>query len=82
MTVNLKGKDILATSEWEKSELDQILDLAFRLKKKGIPARSLDVLKGKSLLLLFFRPSTRTRISSFSARLPERGSHLLRLCSS
>ena len=72
MTVNLKGKDILATSEWEKSELDQILDLAFRLKKKGVPARSLDVLKGKSLLLLFFRPSTRTRIS-FTAAMQQLG---------
>lgn len=72
MTTNLKGKDILATSDWTKSELDQVLDLAFRLKKMGTPARSLDVLKGKTLLLLFFRPSTRTRIS-FTAAMQQLG---------
>ena len=35
MTNTLKGKDILATSDWAKSELDQVLDLAFKLKQMG-----------------------------------------------
>ncbi len=50
MTINLKGKDILATSDWTKSELDQVLDLAFKFKQMGTAAHSLDILKGKSLL--------------------------------
>ena len=60
MTNTLKGKDMLALSDWSKSELDQILDLAFRFKKMGAASHSLDILKGKGLLLLWFRRSTRT----------------------
>lgn len=72
MTDTLKGKDIIATSDWTKSELDQVLDLSFRFKRKGNAARSLDILKGKTLLLLFFRSSTRTR-TSFIAAMQELG---------
>ncbi len=72
MTNTLKGKDILATSDWTKSELDKVLDLAFRFKEKGAAARSLEILKGKTLLLLFFRSSTRTR-TSFIAAMQELG---------
>jgi N-acetylornithine carbamoyltransferase len=69
---NLYGRDVLTTNEWKKSELDQVLDLAYRLKKKGAAARHLDLLTGKTLLLLFFRGSTRTRIS-FAAAMQELG---------
>jgi len=72
MTTNFKGRDFLSTSDWEKSELDQILDLAFKLKRMGTNSRSLDILKGKTLLLLFFRSSTRTRIS-FTAAMQQLG---------
>jgi ornithine carbamoyltransferase len=72
MANSLRGKDILATNDWAKSDLDQVLDLAFKLKKMGTASRSLDLLKGKTLLLLFFRPSTRTRLS-FTAAMQELG---------
>ena len=61
--INLKGKDVLNTNEWTKKELDQVLELAFKFKAMGEKAKSLNILKGKTLLLLFFRSSTRTRIS-------------------
>ena len=70
--INLKGKDVLTTNEWTKAELDQVLDLAFRLKTMGEKASSLEILKGKTLLLLFFRGSTRTRIS-FTAAMEQLG---------
>ena len=72
MTVNLRGRDFLATSDWTKSELDQVLDLAFKFKQMGDASRSLDILKGKTVLLLFFRRSTRTRIS-FTAAMQQLG---------
>ena len=72
MANNLFGKDILATSDWAKDELDQVLDLAFRFKKMGTAARTLDILRGKTLFLLFFRSSTRTRLS-FTAAMQELG---------
>ena len=67
MPNELKGKDILATSDWTKSELDQVLDLAFKFKQIGAASSSLDILKGKTLLMLFFRGSTRTLISFTTA---------------
>ena len=72
MTNTLKGKDILATSDWSKSELDQVLDLAFKFKKMGAAARTLDILKGKTLLLLWFRRSTRTW-NSFTGAMEQLG---------
>jgi len=72
VTINLKGRDFLATSDWAKDELDQVLDLAFKFKQMGAASRSLNILKGKTALLLFFRRSTRTR-TSFTAAMQELG---------
>lgn len=70
--INLKGRDVLSTHEWTKQELDQVLDLAFKFKAMGDKAKTLEILKGKTLLLLFFRGSTRTRIS-FTAAMEHLG---------
>ena len=70
--INLKGRDVLDTNEWTRAELDQILELAYKLKAMGEKARVLEILKGKTLLLLFFRGSTRTRIS-FTTAMQELG---------
>jgi len=72
MANRLKGMDLLATSDWAKTDLDQALDLAFKFKQMGVASRYLDILRGKTLLLLFFRPSTRTRIS-FTAAMQQLG---------
>ena len=72
MTNTLFGKDILATNDLTRDELDQLLDLSIRLKKQGKASRSLDILRGLTLLLLFFYPSTRTRIS-FTAAMHQLG---------
>lgn len=72
MVNNLKGKDFLATSDWSKSELDQVLDLAFKFKQMGAASRSLDILKGKTLLLLWFKRSTRTW-NSFTGAMEQLG---------
>lgn len=70
--IDLKGKDVLNTHEWTKAELDQILELAYKFKRMGERSHSLELLKGKTLLLLFFRGSTRTRIS-FTAAMEQLG---------
>ncbi len=70
--INLKGRDVLTTNEWTKEELDQVLDLAIKLKTMGEDSKSLDTLKGKTLILFFFRSSTRTRIS-FTAAMEQLG---------
>jgi N-acetylornithine carbamoyltransferase len=60
---NLRGKDFITTQEWRKEELDRALKLAEELKekqKKGIPHR---LLEGKTLYMLFYNSSLRTRNS-------------------
>ena len=59
--MNLKDKDFLTLLDFSKEEITYLLDLAARLKdekKKGIKH---DVLKGKNVVLLFEKDSTRTR---------------------
>jgi len=73
--IDLKGRDILTTNEWKKEELDQVLDLAIKFKSMKDQAKSLDILTGKTLLLMFFRGSTRTRIS-FTAAMAQLGGYV------
>ena len=59
----MQGKkvDLISTQDWQKEELDEILTLTQDIKHS--PAKYFDTLKGKSLCLFFFNPSTRTRNS-------------------
>ena len=73
--IDLKGKDVLTTHDWRKEELDQVLELAKKFKSMGEKSKSLDLLIGKTLLLMFFRGSTRTRIS-FTAAMHHLGGNV------
>ncbi len=61
--VNFKGRDIISIWDFSKDELLYVLNIAKRMEKNPKP----DLLKGKVLALLFFEPSTRTRLSFGSA---------------
>lgn len=72
---HLYGKHWLAPElEWTLEELETVLDVAFDLKKKyaqGVPHRYLE---GKSLFMIFYNPSTRTR-NSFECGMTQLGGH-------
>lgn len=53
------GKDIISIPDLTKQEIDHILDVATKLKKKPNP----NLLKDHVMASLFFEPSTRTRLS-------------------
>ena len=59
--VSFKGKDIISMRDFNRAEIDYILDTA----DKMIPfeSKGTDLLKGKVMAALFFEPSTRTRLS-------------------
>lgn len=64
--------------DFTKDEVRQIFELAKELKdkqKKGIPH---ELLKGKSLAMIFQKPSTRTRVS-FEVAMTQLGGHSLNL---
>jgi N-acetylornithine carbamoyltransferase len=61
--------DLITTQEWALEDLEAVLQHAAELKK----ARTvLDTLKGKTLVMFFFNPSTRTR-NSFAIAMVELG---------
>ncbi len=63
IAVALKGRDFLRVNDWAPDELLTALDLADRLKarqREGVEHRHLE---GKTLGLIFQKPSTRTRVS-------------------
>jgi N-acetylornithine carbamoyltransferase len=58
--MDLKGRDFLSTAEFTRDELTGLIDLATRIKSGDHRERSLT---GRSVALVFFNPSLRTRAS-------------------
>lgn len=52
-------RHFLNTQDWSRADLDTLLDDAARFKRSKLG----DQLRGKSIALLFFNPSMRTRTS-------------------
>jgi len=58
--MNLSGKDLLSTADFTTDELTSFIDLASKIKAGDYRERPL---QGKSVALVFFNPSLRTRAS-------------------
>jgi len=74
MQSNLSGRDMITTQEWTKEEIETILDVAFDLKRKRAIGTPHPLLRDKTLAMLFFFTSTRTR-GSFEAGMVQLGGH-------
>jgi len=59
----LKGRDFLRIADWTGDELLQVLDLAVELKEKQRRREEHRLLPGRTLGMIFQKPSTRTRVS-------------------
>jgi aspartate carbamoyltransferase len=68
----LKGKDILHGNQFSTKEIEAILKTAAEMERELKRKSSLNLLKGKILVTLFFEPSTRTRLS-FEAAMQRLG---------
>ena len=71
MAVNVKGRSFLTLKDFSPEEIRYLLDLAHDLKSKkraGIPGQTL---RGKNIVLLFDKTSTRTRCSFEVAAMDE-----------
>ena len=74
MAVNLKGRSFLTLKDFNKEEIQYMVDLAADLKakkKKGVFERHL---ANKNVALIFEKPSTRTRCS-FTVGAIDEGAH-------
>lgn len=63
----LKGRNYIDPSDFSLEEIDEVLDLAQKIKQNQ--EEYLDICKGKILATLFYEPSTRTRFSFEAAML-------------
>ncbi len=74
MKTALHGKDFITLQEWDKEEIDTLLEVSFDLKKKFAMGVDTPYLKYKTAMLMFFEQSTRTR-NSMEAGLAQLGGH-------
>ena len=63
MAVNMQGKSLISINDLSVEEIYQIFDLSRTLKEKKIIGEPHALLAGKTLGMIFTKPSTRTRIS-------------------
>lgn len=61
---SLKGRSYTTVGAWTRDELQIALDLADELKQERARRKELRILPGRTVGLIFRKPSTRTRISS------------------
>jgi ornithine carbamoyltransferase len=75
---DLRGRDLLSVSDLSSDELLHILELTKTLKAERGHAKWKAALSGKTLAMLFMKPSTRTRVS-FDVAMYELGGHSVTL---
>lgn len=75
ITEGLKGRDFITLRDFNKAEIETMLDLGLELKKDNSMRRlHQDILPGRTLFMMFFNPSLRTR-NSFEAGIYQLGGH-------
>ncbi len=75
MAVNLKGRSFLTLMDFTTEEIRYMLDLARDLKAKKRAGIRTEALRGKNIVLLFEKTSTRTRCS-FEVACHDEGGHV------
>ena len=81
MAVNIKGRSLDSLLHLTKEEIEQILKTSELLKYKLLRGEKPPLLKGKTLAMIFEKPSTRTRVS-FEVGMWQLGGYALYLSAS
>lgn len=80
-TISLRGRSLIADDDFTRDEMLQVFDRAARLKEERQRGLLHDhLLRGRTVALLFEKPSLRTRVS-FEAGIAQLGGHGLYLSS-
>ena len=79
--MDLKGRNFLTLLDFNKEEIRYMLDLAHELKQKKKDGVLGEELKGKNIVLIFDKSSTRTRCS-FEVAASDEGAHVTYLSNS
>jgi N-acetylornithine carbamoyltransferase len=70
----MKGRDFLTEDDWTLDELEDLFTLAGELKRAKAQGKSMRLLPEKTLYMIFFDNSTRTR-NSFETGITQLGGH-------
>lgn len=72
---SMQGKDFISVADFTAEELKFVIDTAYSLKQRFYSGeRVIPVLAGKAVMMIFQKPSTRTRIS-FEQAIVQLGGH-------
>lgn len=74
MKERLRGRHLITLDDWVTSEIDAMIDVSSELKRLRAMGRLLDLLRSKTLFMIFFEQSTRTR-NSMEAAMTQLGGH-------
>ena len=72
--MDLSGRDLIVTQEWELEELMATLRLAAEMKRDRFHPRFTRILEHRTFFMFFYNPSVRTR-QSFECAATELGGH-------
>jgi ornithine carbamoyltransferase len=81
MSISMKGKSLASLYDLSKEEIEQVFKTSELLKIQRFRGEEHPVLKGKTLAMIFEKPSTRTRVS-FEVGMWQLGGYALYLSSS
>ena len=74
METQLRGKDLITCQEWSKQAIDTVMEVSFDLKKRFAMGEPHRLLRDKTVFMMFFEQSTRTR-NSMEAGITQLGGH-------
>lgn len=74
MRTDMRGKDFVTLMDFTGEEIQTILDVGFDLKRQNAIGQPHELLKNKTLGMIFAQPSTRTRVS-FETGMTQLGGH-------
>ena len=76
--IMMKGRDLLTLQDWSREEIWQVIKTTHKLKHESSAEEVGRILAGKSVAMIFQKPSTRTRVS-FEVAVHQLGGHALYL---
>ena len=74
MAKDLRGRHFISTQEWTDDEIELVLATSTELKEKFASGDPHRLLPDKTLFMMFYEQSTRTR-NSFEAGMTQLGGH-------
>ncbi|MFL7811806.1 MAG: ornithine carbamoyltransferase, partial [Anaerolineae bacterium] len=74
MKERLRGRHLITLDDWSTQEIDAAIDVAAELKRLRAMGQQTELLRNKTLFMIFFEQSTRTR-NSMEAAMTQLGGH-------